>query len=76
MKFFWSKPENRKWQGRKQLYKGRFYYLKQSFKVICLILFLVGAGFGYMKFKNSEALAIKHIEVLGDLKFTKANQHL
>jgi cell division protein FtsQ len=68
MGIFKRKSKNKKWQQRRQLYKGRYYYLKQISRVLFGMTVLASLVVGYMYFQNSEAISIKNIEVLGDLK--------
>ena len=61
------KKQNRKWQERPQLYRGRFFYVRQIAQV--LLAFFVCAAFVslVLYFRNSQALAIRKVEVFGDL---------
>lgn len=68
MGLFKVKKSNRKWQGRRQLYKGRFYQLKRLAKGLLLLAVVAGFFSLYFYLKNSEALLIQHVEVLGDHK--------
>lgn len=65
---FWSRRgENRKWQHRPQLYRGRFYYLKRAGQAL-LFLSLAGALSGFVLYiRYSDALGIRTVEVLGEL---------
>jgi len=66
---FWNKKnQNRKWHARPQLYKGRFFYLKQISQVLLGVVVLVSLVSLFLYFRNSSALGIKYVEVLGDLK--------
>jgi len=63
-----KKNKNRKWQQRPQLYKGRFFYLRRIAQV-CLVIFAFISIISFVLYlKNSEAMSIKKIEVLGELK--------
>lgn len=74
---FWSqKKKNKKWQGRRQLYKGRFYYLKRVAQGFLVFSALVGVVSLVLYFKNSEALSIKQVQVLGDLNHITKDQVL
>lgn len=60
------KKSNKKWQKRPQLYKGRFFYLKQISQIFVIILFCACIVGTVLYFKNSKSLFIKNIQVLGD----------
>lgn len=65
---FWNKhKKNRKWDERPQLYKGRFFYLKQLTQIFLVIFGVVSALALLNYFRHSEALSIRKVEVLGEL---------
>lgn len=68
-----KRPHNRKWQKRPQLYRGRFFYLKQIFQVTILLSIVVSVFGVVLYFQRSEALFIKHIPVSGVLDHISAD---
>lgn len=71
---FTIKKNNRKWEKRPQLYRGRFFYLKQASQIA---LFVFGLGVivsVLIYFQKSDTLFIKHVEVLGKLKHIDKNE--
>ena len=68
-----KRQHNRKWQKRPQLYRGRFFYLKQILQVTVLLSLVVGIFGVALYFQRSEALFIKHIPVTGTLTHITAD---
>lgn len=61
-----KKNLNRKWQERPQLYKGRFFYLRRVAQVGLTVFLGLSALSFVLYLKNSTALTIRKIEVLGE----------
>ncbi|MBF0105262.1 MAG: FtsQ-type POTRA domain-containing protein [Deltaproteobacteria bacterium] len=58
---------NRKWHTQPQLYKGRMFYLKQVAHVSMMLVVFVAVVSLFLFFRNSDALNITRVDVLGDL---------
>ena len=63
---FLKKNNNKKWQRRPQLYKGRFFYVKQVTQMLLVVAFMGCLVALFIYFKNSKTLFIQNIDVLGD----------
>jgi len=66
--FIRKQKQNRKWQQRPQLYKGRFYYVKKVMQVLLGIASVCAVVAFVLYIRNSEMLGIQEVEVLGELK--------
>lgn len=74
---FWNKnKKNRKWDERPQLYKGRFFYLKQVAQIFLVVFGVVSVLALLNYFRHSEALSIRKVEILGELKHITKDQVL
>ena len=67
--FGFKRRDNRKWQARPQLYQGRFFYVKQMLQMASVMVLVLLVMATVLYFKNSEALSIRSVEVLGDLNY-------
>lgn len=77
LKMFWNKhKKNRKWDERPQLYKGRFFYLKQVSQIFLAVFGVVSILALLNYFRHSEALSIQKVEIMGELKHITKDQVL
>lgn len=74
MVFFKPKKSNRKWHGRPQLYKGRFYQIKRALKLLFALLVVGGLVSSYYYLKTSDVLLVKNVEVLGEFSHLSQDQ--
>lgn len=65
--FFGRNNQNRRWNERPQLYRGRFYFFKRLMQVVIVLAGIAGIISAAAYFKNSDTLSIRSVEVLGDL---------
>lgn len=68
------KRQNKKWEKRPQLYRGRFYYLKQISQAALFLSTLVSLVALWVYLQKSDALFIRHVVVTGELKHTTADE--
>lgn len=64
---FYRNQKNKKWQDRPQLYRGRFYFVRQVVQIVAMIGVVTLLAVTFLYFRNSPALGIRHVDVLGDL---------
>lgn len=60
-----KKNHNRKWEQRPQLYRGRFFYVRQVVQVALVIFSVVSLVALFLFFRQAEALKIDDIVVTG-----------
>ncbi len=65
--FFGRNNQNRRWNERPQLYRGRFYFIKRLMQVLLVFAGVAGLVSGVAYFRNSDTLSIRSVEVLGEL---------
>lgn len=67
---FRKRQNNKRWQKRPQLYKGKFYYFKKMGQVFLGFMGCLALAGVYYYFQNADILYIESVEVLSE------NQHL
>lgn len=63
-----KKKSNRKWEKRPQLYRGRFFYVRQLAQIVLGLCAVVAVAALWLYFQNSEALRIRTVTVLNEPK--------
>jgi len=65
--FSLKKNQNRKWQQRPQLYRGKFYFLRKTAQIALAVFIGLSILSLALYLKASDALCIKNVEILGDI---------
>jgi cell division septal protein FtsQ len=68
------KKTNRKWERRPQLYKGRFFYVRKAAQIVLGIFAVIVVAAIWLYFKNSDAMLIRHVNVIDCPKRLQSSQ--
>lgn len=68
------RKNNRKWERRPQLYKGRFFYVRKTAQIVLGIFSVITIVSAWLYFKNSDAMLIRHVTVIDCPKRLQSSQ--